>query len=348
MSITDYWGLIFSDEEIKNIKCFENKERTHPLKKVMFPEDDIDKLVSVNTYSALKKIYYQDQIHWIKSLKNRLLDTDDFSHSSSALGEIRALGYLLETGIDANPVPIDKKGKPTPEFLCNYNSETLNIEVHSKQMDYEQAKLLFDFKKRRLQTNKPGSETIEIAPFGEPKKPEDSITLNAISRICGIKESEHQLISDNPQILWLDFQDEYWRIALDEKYLMPLCSFNGEFFSGFFWYAFYGWKGAPVFEGHTLEEKAPIKPYTMMHNGRFRQKTNLSAAILSFPNLTVIYENPFIDKILSNSFIERLCFLHWFANEYSNTRFFSFDLDLKIEMEKETLSKLRNKIVYIG
>jgi hypothetical protein len=42
---------------------------------------------------------------WLIALKKRLLDIADFSNPSSALGEIRCYGALLETGMAVNAKP---------------------------------------------------------------------------------------------------------------------------------------------------------------------------------------------------------------------------------------------------
>jgi hypothetical protein len=282
---------------------------------------------------------------WIKNFKKRLMDSSDYTNSSSALGELRALGNLLDSGLEVTPIPTDND-KATPEFLCNYEGFSFIIEVHSKQMSGEETKQLREFYESSFKPGQPSIRELVVTPFGKIKKEGDSIVLNAISKICGIKNREHQLTTKLPSVMWLDFQDECWDIVFKPESLLPLRSFRGELVSGEIWYAIYGWKGAPVFEGHTLEKRIANGPLKMGHPGRFRQKTALCAVITSFPRNTSILENPYIEKSLPAELWPAMSMLPWFSVQNSYTKMFSKDLAARIQMEKESIEELESKIIY--
>lgn len=68
--------------------------------------------------------------------------------------------------------------------------------------------------------------------------------------------------------------------------------------SGALWYAFYGWKDAPIFE-----EDFPLRERVvpMGHDGRFRlqgPKSKLSGAILALADGLVLFENPWANHPL--------------------------------------------------
>src|SRR5258708_534935 len=124
---------------------------------------------------------------------------------------------LLEAGFSVNPVPVGKKA--TPEFLVKDGEVEFVVEVHAKQQNSEtESELEAMRKKLRDERPAPGKITTHVAsvhPWARPKKRGDSTTLNAISKICAIKGKEHQLRSDIPSIVWMDFQDLHsWDMAL--------------------------------------------------------------------------------------------------------------------------------------
>ena len=72
------------------------------------------------------------------------------------------------------------------------------------------------------------------------------------------------------------------------------------------WYAFYGEKGMPIYENwESVFDYRLISP-KMRHNGRFHKDSNskVSAVIFSFPNSTIIYENPYCKKKSLNGLLK--------------------------------------------
>jgi hypothetical protein len=145
----------------------------------------------------------------------------------------------------------------------------------------------------------------------DPDKPNDSVQANVISRVCGAKGEEKQFPADRPSLLWIDFRSfGAWPEALKLEQCTPLISGHKGLTSGALWYAFYGWKDAPIFE-----EDFPLRERVvrMGHDGRFRlqgeKKSKLSGSILALSEGLVLFENPLANHPLpdrSRRFAERL------------------------------------------
>ncbi|MFJ8415546.1 hypothetical protein ACQKNN_18255 [Bacillus paramycoides] len=348
MKVNTNWSELFSEKEQQRVYSFQEMDRQHPLRRVLFPPDNNNgksKQVAYNTLRAFNFVkQYNNQ--WLVSLKKRLLEEKDFSTSSAALGELRAYGYLLEAGIKVEPVPC-QKGVGTPEFKCSFQGKTFIVEVHSKQMDNEEAKSYYEFKKNGLSNEASFYNAHTVTPFGKPKKPEDTVGLNAISKICSIKQRGHQLSKEIPSIIWMDFQDQTWSVVFDKDNVHPFRTFRGRFTSGEIWYAFYGWKEAPVFDSHSISDGIGRNVKRMGHNGRFRLSSDLSAVIISFPGTTCILENPFADNLLPKLLWEPLSKLNRFSVEDSYTHMFTSNLIQKIELERTSIVELENNLKYL-
>ena len=91
---------------------------------------------------------------------------------------------------------------------------------------------------------------------------------------------------------------------------LPLVSGNIGLTSGAVWHAFYGWKGAPIFE------EGNRKRITMAHEGRFRMtgsaESHLAAVIVCFERGLVLFENPWAAVRLPPAFRRRCERLPWF------------------------------------
>jgi hypothetical protein len=180
------------------------------------------------------------------------------------------------------------------------------------------------------------------SPFGAPK-PGQSVTRNAIQKLAQIKQKEEakQQFSDTaPSILWLDFQDEAWSLIINSNDAVPVVSWHGGFYSKPLWYAFYGWKDAPVFQGETTERGAHRPLDVMRHDGRFRQNTKIDAVVASFPNDTIILENPFSRKPVRPWFWSRLTLLPNFNFALSQLNWPQADLSQRIDAQKTRLEAL--------
>ena len=253
--------------------------------------------------------------NWLRSLRRRLLQVDDFTAASSALGEIRAHGGLLETWCSVSPTPTVAGSAVQPEFEVNAGDGPVIVEVHSRQLDGDQVRRLADHHAHlktlhAAEVAKAGSANgaKNVATFGEivvfptgapvPGKAGDSVLTNTISRIASIKQNEKQVDPSKPFVLWLDLQDPVvWGIPPADELFRPLYSESkdGLVGSGPFWFALYGRAGDPLLESRGYSYRST----SMLHPGRFFQTikshggpTRLSAVVFSLPRATILMENP--------------------------------------------------------
>ena len=216
---SDYLGVV-SPQEIEQLQKSLKPGARHAL--LALALDDSQHQVGANTETAARAIFPNNEV-WLRALKPRLLDNTDTANASNALGEIRAYGSLLETTMSVNPAPAVPSKKVQPEFEVNAGDGPAIVEVHSRQLDPTQAKALQQFHLDQRQKHQEAvakdnatgkrqtitTGAIGIIPFGapNPEKPGDSVLTNVISRVCGIKNSDKQVDSAKPFILWLDLQD---------------------------------------------------------------------------------------------------------------------------------------------
>lgn len=331
---------LFTAAEIESIKHSEIKERRHPLSQLLFPTSDTLSFTYFNTDFALKQIKTNDYWKWIESLKERLLDTEDYTNASATLGEIRAFGYMLGTGLKVT-LPSLPKGKERPEFWINPESEKVIVEVHSKQMEATEAKALAEFKNTKVTPlSKPGVDVKikTVVPFGRPAI-DEKVTENVICKLAQIKEKEHQLSKTETSILWLDFQDEIWNLGLKEDSSLPIRTWSESYWTGELWHAFYGWKGAPIFEGEQFG-----KIVRMRHDGRFRKPTKVDAVIIALQNATMVIENPSSLKPIKSEIWRQLQLLHRFSLELSWINWPAPNLKERLSIAEDTIKALEKEI----
>lgn len=306
---------IFTQEEVHHLNGAARAGRTHPAAALALADPRLQ--VSFNTERAAKQIAAKDA-GWLSTIKPRLMDTTQLSNASSALGELRAYGYLLETGVTVKPKPVIANKRAVPEFEIDAGDGPVIVEVHSRQLDGEQAQSVGQHHDTLAAEHQVAVEKalpkqpvvtfgeLDVVPFGAPNpaKPGDSVLTNAISRIASIKQDEHQIDPGKPFVLWLDLQDPtVWRLPISEEQLAPLYteSTDGKVGTGALWFALYGRQNDPMIEssGFSYEVRS------MLHDGRFFQTmkshcgpTRISAVVYSLPEATVLMENPYAQKPL--------------------------------------------------
>lgn len=280
-------------EEQSALKESVPDERPHPAGLLLLRENGQSQ-EAVNTDLALKQVSLND-MSWLEKMKPRIIGKN-VTDAAGALAELRAYGSLLGAGYAVTPVRV--MAQPTPDFTISDGNSSSVVEVHAKQFFEETEKgLLRHDKWVSEQPRSPGVSSYlrVIHPFGKPipGKPGDTVTANAISRICGIKPREHQFSNDMSSILWLDFQDLYtWNMSMTVAQFRPVISWNEHLTSGALWYGLYGWKGAPIFEHcHYSHLDLPSQIGRMGHDGRFLQPTKVSAVIISLPTVTILAES---------------------------------------------------------
>lgn len=332
---------LFATQEIDLLKRMRRKDRRHPLQRLFPQERDDD--VTANTSLALETIFERDH-NWIRSKKRKLSSIDNFEAASSLLGEIRAYGSLLAAGLQTRPARAG--GESEPDFLVENN---VFIEVHTKQSEPSEAYALERFNLRDKASISVSRGIHPNSPFGAPTR-DDSTTRIAIQKLAQIKQEEEekkkQFSNLYPSILWLDFQDEIWNLIIGADAAEPVTLWNDEYYSGPLWYAFYGWKGAPVFQGETKLQRPRRIVGRMEHEGRFRRGTKVDAVVASFPRDTIILENPFSEKPVQPWIREKLARIRNYNPEYSFVNWPDGNLSKRIASEKDSLEALASEAVY--
>lgn len=333
---SEFFSKILTAQEIDSVKSMKVKGRSHPLTSILFSNDKKTKQTAVNTEIALKHILRVNS-NWFTGIKHRLLKSD-LSDAASALSEIRAYGYLLETGLSVEPMSPDES--KTYDFLIKkVDGEKVRVEVFAKQYDSEVAKDLEKFHSESAPLKEGVTCRISdpIAPFGKPKKEKgENVAANVISRLACIKQDEKQLSDKDTSVLWLDFQDDIWWL-LEVDSVLPIRTWSSGFYSGEIWYAFYGFKNAPIFEANCLDLIKIGHFVRMRHEGRFRQITKVDAVIITFPNHSVILENPESKKPIKSWLTEGLIKMPWFCYEYSYINYPHSKLREYIELQKQLI-----------
>lgn len=369
MATSKYLGII-TETEIQTLRKAEKNGARHPVAALALAEQSHQ--VALNTKQAALQIAQKDQ-PWLSAIKTRLIDQSDFTNASSALGEVRAYGALLETWMKVTPRPQVPGKKVIPEFEVNAGDGPVIVEVHSRQLDEDDVEAAAEQNQKlnaqhqaafqKEQSTKSGKSVVTIAervvsPLGAPKPDEkgdykkaDSVLTNAISHIAGIKSSEKQVDPAKPFLLWLDFQDPtVWGLSLAEEQLAPLYteSKDGEVGTGALWFALYGRKGDPMIETECFAYRVR----NMLHDGRFFQiikahsgPTRVSAVVYSMPRATVLMENPSAALPLPPNFRVELLKTPFFCLDRSICEWKSGLVKSRIEMEREMVAAAANALL---
>jgi len=378
---------IFTEQEFKDLSSIKGKDRSHPVRWLIdiareaksgdyLRSNEFGQQILVNTEGAIKSIEIAGHDDWVQKQKSRLLEKKDFSTPSAALAEIRAFGNLLSTGLKVTPLRTGDR--PTPDFKVEgRDGDKIFVEVFAKQMQGKEAKDLEDFNHGKPSSSgRKGAHIREhvVTPFGKPKCelsdhnfpiPVETVTENAISKLAQIKEAQHQASLTNPTLLWVDFQDEIWQLAHHAESVFPLLSWHGELTSGSLFYAYYGWKGAPIFELHAVEERISSPPKPMRHHGQFggpglmndirrfvdrlrgKPKSRFDAVVVSFYRTIAILENPYSRKPIPNKLWRHLTHLPWFSIEHSYLDWpQKGSLKRRLEIERQRLEAMAKVAIY--
>ncbi len=347
----DAFQQFMTDDDIELIMKTELRGINHPVKALLIPDNDRTEWTKGSTRQAIISIMDENE-KWLKAVKSRLLDTNDYSNATSALAEIRTYGNLLSARFDIKPVP--NSSDSTPDFLIKDDNVSIRVEVFAKGLDGETAQELERFHTEPLIPRKGervAFREISVSPFGKVKKGE-YITENAISRIASVKEDEKQFDAAAINLLWIDLQDETWFF---EGYLASKPIFGGTtgtYQSGYIWYAIYGEKDLPVFENASFERKAIKQGTAMQHDGRYFLKEGesfksiIDFTVVSFRRHNIILENPNhahdISKDTWRKFMSIPCvdvtnsWLNW-PDE---------NLESRIRISKEQITAFNEKGVY--
>ena len=297
---------------------------------------------------------HADGESWLREKTANLLDQMDVNNSTAAMAEIRAFGGLIEAGFDVEPVP--ETDQTTPDFIVRTGNQAVVVEVTAKHQDHEQDEVQgrihdaacgklpvpdgVQYSERRGRGGLIRMTESVHQPGGrpDPSKPNDSVQANLISRVCGIKGKERQIPDDMAAVLVVDFNDFGNPLTpftlIDQN--APAIRWTDGFTSGALWYAFYGWKDAPVFEG---DERVK-----MGHDGRFRmrgdRKSKLSAVLLVMPQHVVCFEHPGAHFPLAEDTRLAIARFPWFDLKHSVLEWTPGAAERRIELDCGMIKRL--------
>ncbi|GJD92469.1 hypothetical protein BHAOGJBA_6023 [Methylobacterium hispanicum] len=292
---------------------------------------------------------------WLAPIAKRIFQTNDYEDSAAAMAELRCYGSLLEAGIEVRP--IRKERTPTADFEFEVGGDIGIVEVATKLEPVDQterARLIEQGQTPegvlRTSFDTSGARVDLVAyaahPFGapDPMKPGDTTQTNAISKICGVKAKEKQAVEGRVSILWIDFRDlGLWPGVVSVCDTTPLMSgHNGTLSSGAFWYASYGWKGAPVFEEGDLGRQL-VTP--LAHHGRFdvdrTSPSRYSAVVICLEDAIVLFENPGASTPISTAVRLELARLPQFDLHHSVADWSPGDVAKSIALSRSLIETMR-------
>ncbi len=252
-----------------------------------------------------------------------------FENAASALGEIRAFGCLWSANFTTKPVRTTTS--PTRDFDVELDQSVFGVEVHSKQMNTQEARKLASA----------GLGTTVVYPAGQPRR-DESTAENVASKFAQIKPRARQAATQTPTILWLDLQDfDWWPIS--GSHAEPVVVDRQEFYSGGLWHAMYGTTGTPLFEGHSVQQRAVEEVPRMAHPGLFEQSTAWAGVVLSMIRATIFFQNPSAPVVLPEKVVEALTGLPWFDFTRSRMDWPDDSLTSRLDADRKRLSELEKR-----
>ena len=301
-------GLL-SSSEMEHI----NKKPDHPLFKLLISRgtDQFIDAIIPSLDLSLKQIVHHGHDDFLKHETCRLIGGSSdvgFTDVFAALSEIRALGYLKYIGMKDVKADVPKASKGgTADFHFEYDSLRVLVETTSKQYVKSVKNYYGSLKNQNTsQSNRVTVSEACLAPYGfADQNKDENVTENCISKICSIKQDEHQIRKDiDVNILWLDLCSP--NMTIDGFF--PVSSNDGNLYSGCLWYAFYGVKGIPIYEGFNYEYETGSFSI-MKHDGRFQIGSDFNFIVMVTPYHTVVFENHNNPGKETDALVERLLHL---------------------------------------
>lgn len=263
----------------------------------------------------------------IKALVNEDFDTQELEGSKllekegvkkSLLAELEAYGQLKSLfGTTASPIQVRKNAK-TPDF--SVNNEIL-IEVYCPDESHPEADKVHSELNKQTGCIK---STISRPVTGPSDNALAYPANQVMAKILGSKREHNQFEKGKKNILWLDLK---YKLGLKADDCLPIRSLvaKGHTFVGCFgvWHAFYG----EVDTSFIPHERFVIKyetgresnNYYKQHKytGLFRDREDISAAIVSCVDGNLIFLNPWCTTELSNKDIRNFMSMSRFRPEFS-------------------------------
>lgn len=348
------FNSFFSEEEIEQVLSDING-LAHPIFDIVNPycydSSNNNGFTRENVRLAFNIIINKNS-EWLNKIKKRLTNNTDYSQPSSALGELRCYGYLLDAFTEYDVNAISTSSSPTPDFSVTNKDEIVEIEVNTPQMNGEERKELeqFNNQQKSAANNKFCIREHVTTPFG--RKNAKCVAENVIHKITSIKEGETQFSKKNCSILWVDLQDSHMNFINDRcRSSCPIFTGKGyssmeDYFSNELWYATYASKGTPIFESVNLSEGISVKELPKVtYDGRFckKRKSIVDAIIFSLPHNTIIYENPYAKHKIPEWFIETVQNVRWFSYQGSKLNFPDHILRKQLRIDRKIIASLSKK-----
>jgi hypothetical protein len=304
----------------------------HPLLGLVQGTDERTKCVAGRTDACCRALLKVNPI-WLKAKASIILSDAIPQNISATLGEIRAFGEL-------NWVWQDKviAGKSRHDFGFTREGQNIRIEVFTSQHRTKRNRI----EHKPSESKRMKSQVIECFPFGWPeRRGKDNVQGEAVSKLAGIKQDEHQFSDKEINILWCDLKDPVlWPFGFGRSQFAPLSIFQEQMTSGAFWNAFYARKNTPIFDTLPVGGYEGRKPYLMEYDGRFWQKTKVDFVIANILQSQIVFQNPNQTKTIPD----------WLFRDLH--RLFAFDLraswldwpcpgqlKLKVEMALDSIAK---------
>lgn len=327
----------FGQETLEKLKYFVDTQthHSHVIYSMAVGADSWEKQIE-NFALAISTLLHNDVgANWLEEMKPRLLQ-DNMNNVRATIGEVVAHAELLHANFIVKPIATTNN-HPTPEYVVmDHDNNEFIVEVFSKQLCEEATRRMGTSQEflERIGNRNPGVyiDVQVLSPYGYSN---DSVTEDAISKICAIKETEHQAIPDKPFIIWVDIQNSKDFFLGNQDYTAPIVSDAGMLTSGHYWYGMYGKKNLPVFNKYNISDFYGEKEfYLMRHNGRFLLSKKISGMFFKFEKSIIFFENPDADHKIS------------MPTRHQLTMFRGFDLDKSMIDFADGLVKQKIEIAY--
>ena len=279
----------------------------HPFRRLLMTSiaprrDDLAYLALLRTADGAMMVR---RVGWDEWLRTRLETAcaSDHKNSEGALAEVRAAGALLRTEMTVRAVEVG--GAPTADLSVSIGVEAAVIEITCKSINDAEGGLL---RAHLSQPPEPSATGVsfsehEVFPAGRPRGGECTAE-NVAQKLAQKKEGARQAAGDLPSVLWVDLQSEWW--AVQAHGVQPFTKWRGELYSYGIWHGFYGRKDVPIFEGHVERHGGPFGVWRQRFDGLLIQRTEWSAAVISLPSITVLYESPWAENPIGPKLRESL------------------------------------------
>lgn len=258
-----------------------SSDKPHPLISLILGESNRTTEVAIRTDKCVQLVKDENE-SWLREKVKIILEDEDVSNVSAALGEIRAYGELI--WVWGSRI---ESGKSGSDFLINLDGKTIRIEVNTPQHRTKRHTL----KHESFGTDKVKGKVYEIFPFGWPERNIDTVQGEAVSKLAAIKQKEHQFEENSINILWVDLKDPMlWILDLGMEQFLPISAFREEITSGAFWNAFYAKKGTYIFDQLSMPG-LPSRLYKMEYDGRFWSDSLIDFVVADTRTDHVVFQN---------------------------------------------------------